>query len=428
MSYLKKFPEIEEEVIKCMKCGNCQAVCPLYKETKAEAMVARGKVRLAEGILSGEIQPTDELTAVFDKCLTCKACAANCPCGVQPDKIVLAARSELVKKRGLPLAKNLIFKCLSNPSLFKTGMKIGSKTQGLFFKRQGNKMSPRYPVSGLELRRVIPALADKSFLATVPEVNKVAKAKKKVAFFSGCTANFVYPKVGYSLLEVMKHNDVEVIVPKEQHCCGVPVLMHGDTKTAVEMAKSHVNIFSKYEVDAIITVCGTCGEAFKKYYPELLSDLPGYGENAKMLSEKTYDFTQYLINQLGLETEKLGPVNKTVTYHQPCHVGRGMGAVTEPIEIIKAIPGIKFNPLKQPDRCCGGAGSFSLTHYNLSYNILESKLADIESSAADTVVTGCGSCRMQLTDGLTQEKMTQSVMHTVELLAESYRNGSEKRG
>ncbi|MBO8138330.1 MAG: (Fe-S)-binding protein [Desulfotomaculum sp.] len=420
MSYLKNYPEIENEIIKCMRCGNCQAVCPLYKETKSEGAVARGKVKLADAVLKGELQYTKDLAKIFETCLTCKACAANCPCGVQPDKIVLAARAKLVKERGLPFIKSVIFKGLSSPGLFKTGMALGAKTQGLFFKQTDKGMSPRYPVSGLELRRVLPKLADRSFLSTAAEVNKVDKPKMRVAFFTGCTTNFIYPQVGEALLKVMKHNNVEVVVPKKQHCCGVPVLLHGDAETATEMARSHVNIFSKLDVDAIITVCGTCGESFSKHYPELLKDDPEYGEKAEKLAEKTYDFAQFLIDVIKIDKTALKPVNKTVTYHIPCHIGRGMNAGSQQIELITSIPGIKYNPLKQPDRCCGGAGSFSLTHYDLSYQVLKHKLEDVKSTGADILVTGCGSCRMQLTDGIAQEDLPQTVKHTVELLAEAY--------
>ncbi|MTI80075.1 MAG: (Fe-S)-binding protein [Firmicutes bacterium] len=420
MSYLKQYPEIENELVKCMKCGNCQAVCPLYKETKSEGAVARGKVKLAEAVLNGKLECTDELAKIFETCLTCKACAANCPCGVQPDKIVLAARTKLVKERGLPFIKNMIFKGLSNPNLFKTGMAMGAMTQGLFLKANDKGMSPRYPVSGLELRRVLPKLADRPFLSTAPDVNKADNPKKKVAFFTGCTTNFIYPQVGDALLKVMKHNDVEVVIPKEQHCCGVPVLLHGDADTATQMARSHVDIFSNLDVDAIITVCGTCGESFSKHYPELLQDDKTYAEKANKLAEKTYDFAQFLVDVLPIDKEILKTVNKTVTYHVPCHIGRGMNAAQQQIELITSIPGIKYNPLKQPDRCCGGAGSFSLTHYELSYKVLKHKLTDIKASAADMLVTGCGSCRMQLTDGISQEELPQAVRHTVEVLAEAY--------
>lgn len=422
MNYLRQFPEIEQETIKCMKCGNCQAVCPLYKETGAEGTVARGKIKLTEAVLEGKLDYTQRLAKIFETCLQCKACAAACPCGVQPDKIVLAARAKLAQERGLPPVKKLIFKVLSNPGLFKTGLALGARTQGLFFKQREDGQSTRVPISGIVLRRVLPKLAAPSFLNRVPENNPVPDARMTVAFFSGCTTNFAYPDVGKAILEIMKHNKINVIVPKAQHCCGLPVLVHGDVDTATEMAKSHVDLFNKYQVDAIITVCGTCGESFQKNYAELLKDDPEYSQKAQKLAKKTYDFAQFLVDVVGLNHSKLGPVEATVTYHIPCHIGRSMNAAEQQLQIIRSIPGIKFNSLKQPDRCCGGAGSFSLTHYDLSYAILKHKLDDIQSTGADYVITGCGSCRMQLNDGIAQEKMSQKVLHTAELLAQSYRN------
>ncbi|NLL18619.1 MAG: (Fe-S)-binding protein [Clostridia bacterium] len=422
MDYLRQFPEIEQETIKCMKCGNCQAVCPLYQETKSEGAVARGKIKLTEEVLEGKLEYTQRLAKIFETCLQCKACAVACPCGVEPDKIVLAARAKLAQERGLPSIKKLIFKVLSSPALFKTGLAVGARTQGLFFKQREDGQSTRIPISGIVLRRVIPKLAKTSFLNMVPENNNVPDARMTVAFFSGCTTNFAYPNVGTSIIEIMKQNKINVIVPKAQHCCGLPVLMHGDVATATEMAKSHVDIFSKYQVDAIITVCGTCGESFQTNYPELLKDDPEYSEKAQMLAKKTYDFAQFLVDVAVLDKSKLGPIDATVTYHVPCHIGRSMKAAQQQLEIIKSIPGIKFKPLKDPDRCCGGAGSFSLTHYDLSYDILKHKLDDIKSTGADYVITGCGSCRMQLNDGISQEKMPQKVLHTAELLAQAYQN------
>lgn len=422
MSYLREFPVIEQETIKCMKCGNCQAVCPLYKELKSEQAVARGKVKLTEAVLEKQLPYTQKLAKIFELCLQCKACAVICPCGVEPDKIVLAARAKLVQERGLPTVKKMIFKVVSNPGLFKTGLAVGARTQGLFFKQREDGQSTRIPISGIVLRRVIPKLAIPSFLGRVPENNTFPGATKTIAFFSGCTTNFAYPGVGTALIEVMKRNNINVIVPKAQHCCGLPVLMHGDVETATQMAKSSVDIFSKYDVDAIITVCGTCGESFRVHYPELLQKDPAYYAKAKALAEKTYDFAQYLVDVIGLDPKKLGRVEATVTYHVPCHIGRSMKAKDQQLKIITSIPGVKYRPLRDPDRCCGGAGSFSLTHYDLSYDILKHKLDDIAFTDADYVITGCGSCRMQLNDGIAQEKMTQKVMHTVELLARSYQN------
>ncbi|MCF8012383.1 MAG: (Fe-S)-binding protein [Clostridiales bacterium] len=413
--------DIETEVVKCMKCGNCQAVCPLYKENHSEAAVARGKIRLAEAVLNGEVDYTAGLAHRFDMCLTCLACVENCPCGVRVDKIILSLRAALTDNRGLPWPQRAALNALSRPKLMDKGVKTAGITQGLFFKRGGKGISPRFPI-GLSTRRVLPSPARKTLKEQVAEKNAVSNPVMRVAFFAGCTTNYLYPEVGKALLEVLQKHGVEVIFPRAQHCCGTPVVIHGARDTAREMAISHVDMFSKVEADAIITVCGTCGEAFRQYYPELLSDIPDYSSKAQKLTDKTYDISEFFTDVLPLNKKLLGPVNESFTYHEPCHIGRGMGAAGKPEELLKLIPGAKYIPMKDPGRCCGGAGSFSFERPELSFSVLEHKLKDIKSTGANTVVTGCGSCRMQINDGLGQQNMHQNVIHTIEMLAKSVRN------
>lgn len=426
MTYLENFSQIERDIESCMQCGNCQAVCPLYRETLSEASVARGKVQIAQAVLSGKIDYNSEAAHIFDACLTCRACVENCPCDVQVDKIVLAARAAMVKKKGLPIIKRPIFKVLKSPSLFKAGLTVGAKTQGMFFKTAGREgMKMRIPVSGLLSKRVLPRLSKQSFLSTSQEFKQVEKAHYKVMFFTGCMANFVYPQASQAVLDIMDANQVEVIIPAKQHCCGFPVMAHGDTATFKEMAKSHIDIFKKYNADYLITVCGTCGESFHQYYPEILKDDPEYAQAAAELGNKTRDIADFLLNILKFDRSILGPVRKTVTFHQPCHIGRGLNVGQEHLDIISAIPEINFRPMNEADKCCGGAGSFSITHYDLSQQVLKRKLDNIEASGAETVTTACGSCRMQITEGMTNNNMHQDLIYTVELLAESYRNGKE---
>ncbi|MDO7788568.1 (Fe-S)-binding protein [Desulforamulus aquiferis] len=411
--------EIEEELLKCMKCGNCQAVCPIYKETKAEASVARGKIRLAEAVLKGEIGYTPGIAKRFDLCLTCEACAANCPCGVKPHKIVLAARAELARQKGLPTAKKAAFTLLRHPKLFDLGLRMGGTFQGLVFSKKDKGMSPRFPI-GIESRRVLPPLAAQPLKSLVEESNKVKNPRMKVAFFSGCVTNYIYTSVGQAVIDVLNREGVEVFFPKGQHCCGAPAVINGDVETGREMAKSHVDLFSKEKVDAIVTVCGTCGESFKHRYAELLEKEGAYHEKAKALGAKTYDISQFLVDVLKVDFSKLANVPMKVTYHEPCHLGRGMGVTKQPMQILTSIPGLNYQAMKAPNRCCGGAGSFSLTNYPVSYQILGKKLDDISGTGANTVITACGSCRMQLEDGLTQEKMGQNVMHIIELVQKAY--------
>lgn len=117
------------------------------------------------------------------------------------------------------------------------------------------------------------------------------------------------------------------------------------------------------------------------------------------------------------------PLEKTVTYHQPCHLARGMSVKDQPVDLIKKIPGLNFVPLADPGRCCGGSGIFSLTDYGTAEKVRRHKLKDIESTGTEVVATGCGSYRMHIRDGLTRNNMAAVVRHPVELLEESYRNG-----
>ncbi|MGF7184815.1 Fe-S oxidoreductase [Desulfitispora alkaliphila] len=243
----------------------------------------------------------------------------------------------------------------------------------------------------------------------------------RVAYFTGCVTNYMYTNVGHALVNVLTKNGIEVTVPKKQHCCGAPVLIHGDRKTAREMAKSHVDTFSKDNYDAIIVNCGTCGEAFIHNYVDLLKDDPVYGPKAKGIAEKVYDISQFIVKKLKINPKDLKPVNLKVTYHDPCHLVRGMNVKAEPRKILRMIPGLEFIEMKEHDKCCGSAGSFTITHYDLSMKIHQRKNDNIKATGADAVVTGCGSCRMQIEDGLHQGKMDLPVYHTIEILDMAYK-------
>lgn len=421
MTLFNSQEEIKKEISKCMMCGNCQEVCPIYLEERKEGTVARGKIKLVEALLKGKLDYTDGLEEKLNLCLLCKACVAKCPCGVQVDKIIMGTRAQLVENKGLHPLKKIIFNTVKRPSLFNLGLKTGSLFQGLVFKKHKtlNGAHPRFPF-GLDMRRIIPPLASTPLRNQLPEVIKVANPVKRVAFFTGCTLNYIYVDAGKALVDVLKKNDVEVIIPKEQHCCSMPILAHGDAKTAEEMARSHVDIFSKLDVDYIVMGCGSGEMTFTQHYPELLEDDSEYYEKAKKIAEKVIDIAEFIVKVIGLDETKLGPVNMKVTYHDPCHLNRGMQVKESPRAILKAIPELEFIEMKNSDRCCGSAGSFSVTHYDLSMDIHKHKTDNIKATGADAVVTGCPACMMQLTDGMNRFDMDLPVYHTVQILAKSY--------
>lgn len=418
----RSFESWEKEVIRCIRCGACQNVCPVFKELQAESTVARGRVKLIRGVINHDLELTEGFIDKMSLCLMCKACVVNCPSGVKVDKLVEAARKEIVEKTGLSPLKHLIFRLvLKNRWVFNTGMKAGSLFQGLVFRKGplGQGMLPRMPL-GIDKRRLLSPLAPKSFKLMYSTVVKVPAARMRVAFFTGCMINYIYTDTGRAVINVLRRNGVEVVIPALQNCCGTPVRINGDYKTAKEMARANIDVFLKEEVDAVVVACGTCGLSLKEEYAELLEDDPVYADKAKQLGGMVQDFTELVVSLEGFE-EMMGHLPLKVTYHDPCHLVRGMKVKEQPRQIIRSIPGVDFIEMNKPDTCCGSGGSFSLYHYELSTKINNYKVEDINRTGAEVMVTGCSACRMHIEDGLNrQAEHPVKVMHTAQLLEMAY--------
>ena len=428
MSVYNSLDSITEELHKCMKCGNCMAVCPIYKETRQEVGVARGKISLVEFLLSGEVEMTERLADRFSLCTTCMACNVNCPCGVRFDKIILAARAEAVRKKGLHPVKKVAFTALKMQRMFDFGMKTGSVFQGLALKHVPHKSDRiarmRFDV-GIGTDKVFPMLASKTLRSEFPEVVKVDKPKMRVAFFTGCMINYFYTDIGKAVVEVLKENDIEVVIPRGQGCCGIPASVNGDVQSATALAKRNLRAFEKLGADALVVACSSGGTAWKHVFAELLENDPEFKALADKWAAKSYDLSEFLVHKVPFKKEGLGRVDRKVTYHDPCHLNRGQGVNKEPREILKSIPGVTLIEMKEPARCCGMAGSFSLVHPDLSVQISDRKTADIELTHTDTVATGCPACRLQLKSGVENAGIDEDVVHTVQILAESYRAGKK---
>ncbi len=417
----RSFASWEKEAIRCIRCGACQNVCPVFKELQAESTVARGRVKLIRGVLNQDLDITAGFIDKMSLCLMCKACVTNCPSGVQVDKLVEAARQEIVKQQGLSPLKGMIFRfVLKNRRVFNTGMRTGRIFQGLLFRKgpKGQGMLPRMTL-GIDKRRLLSPLAPKPFKSLYPEVVKVPNAKMRVAFFTGCMINYIYTDTGKAVINVLKHNGVEVVIPALQNCCGAPVRINGDYKTAQEMARANIDVLLKEEVDAVVVACGTCGLTLKEEYAELLAEDQIYAEKARLLGAKVKDFTELVVSLAGFQ-DKMGSLPFKVTYHDPCHLVRGLKVKDQPRQIIKSIPGVTFQELNKPDTCCGSGGSFSLYHYELSTKINDNKVKDIDQTGAEVLVTGCSACRMHLIDGLNRQNVSVKVMHTAQLLEMAY--------
>jgi glycolate oxidase iron-sulfur subunit len=418
---IKRF---EGDLSQCMKCGFCTFWCPVYQEERSEPSVARGKNMMIRGLLAGELDYTKEYAARLNKCTLCMTCTANCPAKANIPNVIVAARADAVKARGLKFPYNIAYRwLLPRRTLFGRVVRFVSWFQGIFLPRtEGTIRHLSMFLSALGQGRNIPQIAPKFLRQMVPVVNKPpagVKTRMTVGYFMGCMTDFVLPDLGKHIVDFLTRNGVEVVVPREQGCCGAPVFLGaGDFVTGRKMADNNVKAFEG--LDYVVIDCATCASALKDY-PKFLADTPQRKEAYTRFAGKVLDISQFLVDVLKLPASAYKPSaqvkGKKVTWHDPCHLNRHLGVSSQPRQIIKSIPTVEFVEMPNADRCCGMAGAFSLYYYDLSKKIADKKVEAIKSTGADIVASSCPGCEIQLIDSLLRNKVPVKVMHIMELLA-----------
>ncbi|MBI5207604.1 MAG: (Fe-S)-binding protein [Candidatus Firestonebacteria bacterium] len=417
MFELENLKELEDEIKKCSRCGLCRSICPVFKETGTESMVARGRMEIIESILSKKIDFTNRVSDIIDSCLLCGACHKNCPGGVMVDTIVLKARCDRVEKFGLLYLQEFIFHyILENRSLFKMSIDMALYFQEYFSKSSSQEHMRHLPffISGLEKKRLIPELSKERLSQIFPIKVTNSKRKLRVGFFSGCLLEYVYTDIGKSVIEVLIKNDIEVIIPPGQKCCGISVLIAGDKKGFRRLAESNVKAFLSYELDAIIVACASCGSALKNEYPMLFKNTKLESE-VERFSKKVKDISEFIDEFIPYRHKIVSDVKYNITYHDPCHLNHKQNINAAPRKIINQISK-SFVEMTDSSACCGGGGSFSLYYYDIANKIRSRKIINIEETNAEIVATACPGCIMHLRDGLGQKDSKIKVMHVIELL------------
>jgi glycolate oxidase iron-sulfur subunit len=412
-----------QEAEKCSRCGVCAAVCPVFRELQRETYSSRGKTEVAKALVAGDLSYSSYTEDIFSKCLLCLTCKGACPAGVDQAKLVLGIRAELAKRRGLPLSKKVAFKyLLKNRSLFEKALRVFSYLQ-MFAPPKGDGTLRHLPffLSAFGKGRLIPDLSSTPLRKEFPEVISPSEGpvKTKVGFFSGCFIDFVEPAIGRSLIHVLGRHGVEVVFPKKQTCCGIPVFMSGDVENGLDLLKMNLEAFSPYPLDAIVTACATCGTALKESYKVLVEgESQEWKERVQAFSAKVRDISEFLTEKIKLNKAEQQSLLK-VTYHDPCHLSRGQNVSLQPRAVMKSLAGVDFVEMRDAQWCCGGGGSFSFYHYDLSKQISRRKVEAIQASGASVVVTGCPGCMLQLKDQLGQKGSPVEVKHLIQLVDEA---------
>jgi glycolate oxidase iron-sulfur subunit len=386
-----KSSEYLSELSKCVRCGSCKAFCPTYDEISTEATGARGRLTLLWGLSSGQLKPSPVLNESIFSCTLCGACSGLCPPAIDIKEIMYHGRSLLKKsdkkRRYLRLLTSFYTR---RPEL---SFRLLSMTQHILF--------PYLLKKGLLPFNL--ELPDRH-LKDRPQVYTVLKKKGRVAIFSGCTINFLFPYLRESLINVLHLLGYEVILPPGEVCCGVPLRTLGLEDEAVELAKKNFEIFSRLNVEAVLSLCPTCTLSVKSEFPKLI----GKG------IDNVIDVSSFLIDKLDHSRFTLLSSNlRSAVYHDPCHLKYGLGIEKEPREIIKNI-GIKLMETYE-NRCCGFAGIFSLSHKELSQKLLKKCIEEYNETEPEIIITACPGCMIQLTKGFKDKP----VLHLIEVIEEA---------
>jgi glycolate oxidase iron-sulfur subunit len=191
--------------------------------------------------------------------------------------------------------------------------------------------------------------------------------------------------------------------------------------TARRLMAHNIKIFNSHNFDYIITDCASCSAALSyKNMEFLFKRLKIYNE-AKAFADKVMDLTQFLIDVLDVKVPDITSESRVrVTYHDPCHLANAQGIKAQPRELLKRLPNVEYVEMANANSCCGGSGTYSLTHYDMSMKILDHKMDHAMETGADYVATCCPSCSMQLRHGIARHNWNARVVHPVELLSTYY--------
>jgi fumarate reductase (CoM/CoB) subunit B len=245
----------------------------------------------------------------------------------------------------------------------------------------------------------------------------VDNPRGRVAFFTGCLIDYRMQSTGKALIDVLNRNNIDVIVPKEQWCCASPAFRTGDLNTAHAAARRVTEIFEeaaeKYNLDTVVVACAGCGKTLREDHRPFIQE-----ERGEPPKYKVHDMAEYMI-------QVIGEIKMKITYHEPCHLGRGQHVYDEPVELLKMIPGVEYIEDPYKNRCCGAGGGVRAGDRELSQKIATTKKEYIEATGADMITTECPFCTIQINDMMKDSESKMQVRYIPDLLAESYRQGDE---
>lgn len=336
--------KVREAMTTCTMCGFCKSVCPSFKEQGWDTSAARGRVILSYGLLTGDIQADESVIESIYTCTTCDDCHRRCPSNIDVVKMVELCRSDLV--------------------------------------RQGKILPRHQKVVESILEFGNPYQENESVPERLGRVPKIAS----VGYFAGCTATYRNEKTSAATLSILDKLGVDYTVLNEVCCGSVMQRIGWDNKDVVSLMQRNVNAILSQGVKILILSCAGCYRMFKDEYPKHLS-----------VPFKVQHISEFLADQ----ELNLRPLDKKITYHDPCHLGRHAKVYEAPREVIAKIPEVHFKEMahnKEQSRCCGGGGGVRSAYPETSIGISSTRVKEAEGS--EMIITSCPFCVNNLVNGV----------------------------
>ena len=395
---------IRDSLDHCVKCTICESHCPVSRATP----LFPGPKYVgpqAERYRTGEISPDDSL----DYCSGCGICTHVCPQGVKVAEINSRARQTLKENRGIGLRDRLIARPTLSAKLATPVAPVANWTL-----RNRPIRTAMQKTIGLDRRAPMPTFAGRTFRRWARK-HDTPRLSRSVVYFHGCSTNYFEPDLGAKTVAVLEHNGFNVIVPKGQDCCGLPLQSNGLFDASRKYVERLVAKLAPYAHEGydIVATSTSCGLMLKR---EALEILGMESDDLKVVSERMYDICEFLLDlhDRGELKTDLAPVPMRVPYHVPCQQrGHEMGKPA--LDLFGLIPDLEVVDTQRP--CCGIAGTYGLKEekYDIAMEVGRPLFEDISSMKPELSVCDSETCRWQI-----EHATNLPSVHPIELLHRSY--------
>ena len=378
---------------KCVHCGFCTATCPTYQLLGDELDGPRGRIYLIKQVLEGET-PTRKTQLHLDRCLTCRNCESTCPSGVDYGRLVDIGRQVVEAKVSRPSGERFVRWALKEgltSPLFGPALKLGQLVRGLL----PDTLKAKVPAAHLA--------------GTWPTRTHA----RKVLMLAGCVQPAMLPNINSATARVLDAAGIQTVVAPKAGCCGAVKFHLNDQEGGRAEMRANIDAWWPHVeagVDAIVMNASGCGVMVKDY-GHLLHDDPVYATKARRISALTQDLSELLPQLVDLLRTKVAAKAGQIVFHPPCTLQHGQklrGGVEQHMGEL----GFKIVTCRaEPLLCCGSAGTYSVLHPKLAYELRDRKLKNLDEMQPEVIVSANIGCITHLQSGT-----ATPVRHWVELL------------